>query len=281
MKVISWNLLHGMVIPPPSLSGDYSQINPHALERAAEILFQQHPVDVIGIQEVDHNQKRSGLLSQVEAVARAMGAREFCYIPAVAGEVDEGWKKRNPDEPIFFTNKNISEFKGAGYGIGMVSKIPVKRWHVLALGKSPVGAPIAIPKEGGGVRTIYIRDEPRFALAAEYEDGTFIANMHLSFVPITNFIQLLKVQGWLKRLAKEVESNRVLIMGDLNMVGNIPGKFTSWSSLIKKLTYPSWKPKVQIDYFLIPRKSELINVTALEIEKPAVSDHLPIGIEFQ
>lgn len=281
MKVISWNLLHGMVIPPPSQSSDYSQINPHALERAAEILFQQHPVDVIGIQEVDQNQKRSGSFSQIQAVARAMGAEEYCYIPAVAGEVDEGWVKRNPNEPIFYTDKNISEFRDAGYGIGMVSKMPVKKWHAIALGKSPIGAPIAIPKDGGGVRTIYIRDEPRFALAAEYEDGTFIANMHLSFVPITNFIQLLRVQRWLRHLGKEVGSNRILMMGDLNMVGNIPGKFTSWRSLIKALTYPSWKPKVQIDYFLTPRKSELKNVTALEIEKPTISDHLPIGIEFQ
>ena len=270
-----------MVIPPPSQSSDYSQNNPHALERAAEILFQQHPVDVIGIQEVDQNQKRSGSISQIEAVARAMGAREFCYIPAVAGEVDQGWMARNPDDPIFYTNNNISEFRGAGYGIGMVSKIPVKQWHVLALGKSPIGAPIAIPKDGGGVRIIYIRDEPRFAVAAEYEDGTFIANMHLSFVPIVNFIQLLKVQRWLKRLANVHGSKRALIMGDLNMVGNIPGRFTSWNSLTKKLTYPSWRPKVQIDYFLAPRKSELKSVAALEIEKSEVSDHLPIGIEFQ
>jgi hypothetical protein len=61
MKVISWNLLHGMVIPPPSPSDDYSQNNPHALERAAEMLFQQHPVDVIGIQEVDHKNSENNL----------------------------------------------------------------------------------------------------------------------------------------------------------------------------------------------------------------------------
>jgi endonuclease/exonuclease/phosphatase family metal-dependent hydrolase len=237
-------------------------------------------VDVVGLQEVDQNQKRSGGISQITAVARALGAHDFCFVPAVTGEVDEGWKKRSAHEPLFFTNQNISEFSDAGYGIGMVSKIPVKDWHVLSLGKSLIGAPIAIPKEGGGARALYIRDEPRFAIAAEYDDGTFIANMHLSFVPIVNYIQLLKVQRWLRKLARKSRSKRLLIMGDMNMVGNIPGTLTTWNSLVKQPTYPSWKAKIQFDYFLTPGKKTFAHVRLLELSQPTISDHLPIGIEL-
>ena len=40
-----------------------------------------------------------------------------------------------------------SELVG-GYGIGIVSKIPVKHWDRLELKKSPFGMPIMIPSEG-------------------------------------------------------------------------------------------------------------------------------------
>ena len=128
------------------------------------------------------------------------------------------------------------------------------------------------------MRFLYVKDEPRVALAAELENGFTIAVTHLSFVPFVNLYQLWKVQRWLRKLPGE----RFLVMGDLNLPFNIPQRFSSWKSLNTRMTYPAWGAKVQFDYILLDRQSlrntesEPINFVGV----PPVSDHLPITVEI-
>ena len=75
--------------------------------------------------------------------------------------------------------------------MGLVSKLPVRRWHVIRLRAAKVRAPVAVP--GGRGRFILLPDEPRVALAAEVETPRgplVVATTHLSFVPGWNLVQL-------------------------------------------------------------------------------------------
>jgi endonuclease/exonuclease/phosphatase family metal-dependent hydrolase len=79
---------------------------------------------------------------------------------------------------------------------------------------------------------------------------------------------------------------RQLLIGDMNLPGNLPQKLATlggnWSSLVKQNTYPSWKPGIQFDYLLC-RSEDLDNFEALLmpiISDLKLSDHIPIGAEI-
>jgi len=155
----------------------------------------------------------------------------------------------------------------------MISTIPVVRWHRLELGRSPVGMPLAVPTNKG-VRPIYVKDEPRVAIAAELVNGFTVAVTHLSFVPFVNVYQLHKIQRWLKAMP-----GIKILMGDLNLPFAIPEKVSSWKSLTNELSYPAWGAKVQFDYILAEKIEELRFAPATQIY-PGISDHLPLSVEI-
>lgn len=260
MKVTSWNLLHGMSIPPKN-GDDFA-----GLARAAAAIGS----DVLAIQEVDHGLSRSNDALQVRDIAAAMGATDWAFAPSIIGSPDEKWE---PAGDILVTNES-PEFSGS-YGIGIVSKLKVKHWHRINLGRSVIGAPLLIPDlKTGKPKPIYIRDEPRLAIAAELENGWTIINTHLSFVPLMNLRQLAKLKNW-----ADTFGDKVLLMGDLNLPGGIPVIGSSWKSLIVQSTYPSWSPKIQFDYIL-SKGVTLKEVIQLPTIKSGISDHLPLSIEI-
>jgi len=263
MKVTSWNLLHGMTIPPKS-GDDYS-----GLAAAAAALGS----DVIAIQEVDHGLGRSNNAFQTRDIAIAMGAKHYAFAPAIIGSPDDSWHKA--DSIIESNIAGEADFQSESYGIGIVSKIPVTKWHRLDLGKSPFGAPIVIPNtETGKPKAIYIKDEPRLAIAAQLENSWTVINTHLSFVPGMNLFQLRKLKNW-----ADTFGDKVLLMGDFNLPGSIPAMGSKWQSLILQNTYPSWLPKVQFDYIL-SKGISLKDVIQVPTSKSTISDHLPLTIEI-
>ena len=243
--------------------------------------------DVIGVQEVDEKLERSGKISQVRLLAESMKAEDWAFAPSVIGTPGFKWRAlRETDLPIV-TDKNSHTNDGAelvgGYGIGIVSKIAVKNWDRIDLGRSVIGMPLVIPAEGKngkqGVKLIYVADEPRVALAATLENGWTIINTHLSFVPFLNILQLRKIKRWAKELSKTYGS-QVLIIGDLNLPKDIPVIASKWKSLVRQNTYPSWGAKIQFDYIL----SDTLNADqfeALETVITGISDHLPIQVKIK
>jgi endonuclease/exonuclease/phosphatase family metal-dependent hydrolase len=273
MRITSWNLLHGMEIPPnksgPSLA---------ALHRAVAALS----TDVIAVQEVDFNLPRSGEVNQIAEVATAMGAKNWAFAPSIIGTPGDKWRKLNESDPKVITNKS-SEVLSGSYGIAIASTIRVVKWHRFELGNSPIGMPLVVPTESETsgrpkIRAIYVHDEPRLALAATLENGFTIVNTHLSFVPGVNLAQLKKLKKWALQIGSE-SNTKVLLMGDLNLPKNLPVALSKWRSLITQNTYPSWGAKVQFDYIL---SSQLTadEYQPLKILPSGVSDHLPIGIEI-
>lgn len=229
--------------------------------------------DVISIQEVDHGLGRSNNAFQTRDIANAMGAKHYAFAPSVIGSPDGSWHKADS-----IVESNIAgevDFESESYGIGIVSKIPVIKWHRLDLGKSPFGAPIVIPNtDTGKPKAIYIKDEPRLAIAAQLENGWTVINTHLSFVPGMNLFQLRKLKNW-----ADTFGEKVLLTGDFNLPGSIPAMGSKWQSLILQNTYPSWLPKVQFDYIL-SKGVALKDVIQVETTKSSISDHLPLTIEI-
>jgi endonuclease/exonuclease/phosphatase family metal-dependent hydrolase len=146
----------------------------------------------------------------------------------------------------------------------------VRKWSRVDLGRSWIGLPLPVASNKGA-RFVYVKDEPRVALIAELENGFTVAVTHLSFVPFVNYFQLRKLQRVLKKMP-----GIKLIIGDLNLGWNIPGRLTSWKSLHTTKTYPSWKPAIQFDYILGETN---LAATPLTHPKIGVSDHTSIGVE--
>ena len=278
MRVTSWNLLHGMAIPPTNdLAADQQKLG-EAIEAIG--------ADVIGIQEVDEQLARSGGASQTAVVADAMRTQHWGFAPVMVGAPGEKWRKLNSLDPRLITAENCANNRESNvdgnYGIGIVSKIPVVHWDRLELGNSLVGMPLVIPAENKkgkqSVRMIYVADEPRVAMAATLDNGWTVINTHLSFVPFVNYRQLRKIKKWAAELSAQY-GTQVLIIGDMNLPKGLPAVASKWNSLVEQNSYPSWGAKIQFDYILSnslkPDQYESLPTVVM-----GVSDHLPVRVNI-
>ena len=225
MRLASFNLLHGRSLSDGLVVAD-------RLDAAVRTL----DVDVLGLQEVDRGQLRSDSRDQTREAAEAMGTEHWRFVPALIGTPGEAWRTA--------VDADTAD-AGAAYGVGLVSKYPVKEWQVLRLAPAKVKSPIMLP---GTKKVIWLTDEPRVCLAAVIESPLgliTVATTHLSFVPVWNGVQLRKVCGWLDQLP----GPRILL-GDLNMPPPFPATLSRWASLAKVPTYPSTGPKIQLDHVL-------------------------------
>jgi len=261
-----------MAIPPQENS------DPQALTGAIHSLDS----DLFAFQEADHFLPRSHSRPQMRDIAESIGARDWAMAPSVIGTPGESWRKLNDSEPEIITGSSThAELMHESYGIGIVSKIPVISWHRLNLGNSPLGLPLIVPGDETGKgrpRFLYVKDEPRLALAAVLENGFTVVNTHLSFVPGFNLSQLRRVKRWALQIA-ESTGTRAIVLGDLNLPKNLPIVGSSWKSLVTQNTYPSWGAKIQFDYILTPDLA-FGEFSVRDFAATGVSDHLPIGVEI-
>lgn len=253
--VTSWNLLHAMPIPPTSKA---------TLHDALQSIHNEAKSDVIAIQEVDVHQSRSGNGNQVREVAESIGAKYWAFAPAMYGTPGEKWHAIH-DAIVFDNTTPIPP--DAMYGIGIVSKIPIKRWHRINLGKAPLGMPLLVAGEKRP-RLIYVSDEPRSALVAELENGISITTTHLSFVPVKNALQLKKISSWVEQLP-----GLHIMTGDFNLPWGLGPRIAGWNDLVKGPTYPSWKPSIEFDY-IMSKELTAKDVRATIHSHTGISDHL-------
>jgi endonuclease/exonuclease/phosphatase family metal-dependent hydrolase len=100
LRVMTYNIRHGL--------GSDRRVD---IGRVAEVIASYGP-DVVGLQEVDVNRRRSGLINQGEELARRLGM-EARFQPCVVGEGEEH------------------------YGIATLSRIPIAQTRHLALPGRP------------------------------------------------------------------------------------------------------------------------------------------------
>jgi endonuclease/exonuclease/phosphatase family metal-dependent hydrolase len=255
VRLATFNLMHGRSVRD-------GIVDPERLRAAAAAV----DADVIGLQEVDRAQPRSGHADLTAVVAEALGATHSFFVPALVG---------TPGGTI----RTATDADAAGehplYGTALVSRWPVVEWRVERLPGAPVRSPIVVPG-----RVIFLRDEPRVLVAAVVESPIglmTVASTHLSFVPGWNVRQL----RWVIRALRTMPAPRVLL-ADLNLPGSLASAFSGWRRLARRPTYPSPAPKVQFDHVLLdPRGGDgvpsVIRVTTPDVP---ISDHRPLVVEL-
>ncbi len=262
MRLTSWNFLHGL---PTPLSENPQLDLPNAIHALR--------ADVLGLQEVDYLLDRSAGENQVAQIAHLMGTVHWAFAPSVMGSPDENWGVPANSDVTIVTEAGPG---APGYGIGLISKIPVTSWHRLELNVAPLGIFMKLPRDGK-IKRIYVHDHPRSAIAAVLDNGWLVINTHLTFVPFFNYLQLLQVKRWARQLPVK-DKAKIIIMGDLNLRSRWLVRGINWNSLATKRTFPSWSPKVQIDY-LLSQKVASEDVMQVEIAASGISDHCPIGVD--
>ncbi|MBM0240341.1 endonuclease, partial [Micromonospora sp. ATA32] len=181
MRLATFNLLHGRSLTD-------GLVDPDRLAAAVTAL----DADVLRPAESTATIARSGNLDLTAIAARALDAPEHRFAAAVVGTPGEQFRPLRHDDD------------GHGepcYGIGLVSRHPVRSWQVTRLRPAPVRSPVYVPGPGGGL--ILLRDEPRVVLAAVLDTPhgpLTVAATHLSFVPGWNAHQLRQVVRALRAL---------------------------------------------------------------------------------
>ncbi|MDQ1627231.1 MAG: hypothetical protein QOI54_975 [Actinomycetota bacterium] len=257
MRVATFNLLHGRSLADGSV--------PEKLLRDAVGRLDS---DVLGLQEVDRGQDRSHGVDQTALAADALGAAYWRFVPALEGTPGPAasWTTATADDG--------AAVDGPAYGVGLVSRHPVRSWHVRRFGPAPVEMPLMVPGRRGLTR---VPDEPRVAVTAVLDGPTgpiTVVTAHLSFVPGWNIAQLRALTRW----ARQFPSPRLLI-GDLNLPGPVPRLTTGWTQLARAATYPSWRPRVQFDHVLAEGVGESA-VRDVQVLRLPVSDHCALVVDL-
>jgi endonuclease/exonuclease/phosphatase family metal-dependent hydrolase len=259
VRLATFNLLHGISLKDGAVDTDRLRAS------AAEL-----DADVVGLQEVDRDQDRSGGVDQTAVVAEALGAAYWQFVPAVHGTpgTSRSWTPATTavGEPT----------QGPTYGVGLVSRLPVRAWWARRFAPAPFRLPLLVPGDERP-RLMVIPDEPRVAVAALIDGphGPFtVVTAHLSFVPGFNVSQLRRITRWVARMP-----GPVFLAGDLNLPGSIPRLASGWTSLARGATYPAYEPRVQFDHVLASGLADDA-VRGVRILELAVSDHRAVGVDL-
>jgi endonuclease/exonuclease/phosphatase family metal-dependent hydrolase len=219
--------------------------------------------DVLAVQEVDVGQPRSHHVDQAAEVAAALGATDWRFAAAVAGTPDPFRSWQPVDPPVLHGPSD--QLSGPHYGVALVSRLPVCRWSVHALGTGRAKLPLQAPDlRTGRSRWWWFPDEPRLAIAAELEHCTVVGT-HLSFAPHTALAQLARLRRWARSLP-----GPVVLAGDLNLIGPVPATVFGAQRLVSGPSYPAATPRVQFDHVLGPAT---LDPRAPEVRQLPLGDH--------
>ncbi|WP_285100607.1 endonuclease/exonuclease/phosphatase family protein [Promicromonospora sp. MEB111] len=244
MRIATFNVQHGL--------GPDGRVDNDRLARAVAAL----DADVVGLQEVDQGQVRSGGADQAALCAAAMGAVDHRFRPALAGPFRYPGIRRRARR---------TERPGApGYGIALLSRFPVLSWHTVLL-------PPATPWVWGRVQLG--TDEPRVALAARIDAPSGPVTVVCTHLSVYRFSAVGWAGGMVRRAAgyrrgtagerhaeRQVDYLRrrlvglrrpLVLLGDFNLRGSVPADRTGWRPLVTGDTFPRHDPRFQIDHVLL------------------------------
>ena len=154
------------------------------------------------------------------------------------------------------TTRNFGPF--ARHSKGLLSRYPIHNVHHYIL-------PSALPGRGTTTFCIGPKSSP-----------LFIVNVHLSLGAKSQSDQL----DFIRELTEKYE--HVIVMGDFNMSPTQLAELDVFKDRLNlavsdALTYPSWKPKKQLDYILLSHSLKVQKAGVLNLP---YSDHLPMFAEI-
>jgi endonuclease/exonuclease/phosphatase family metal-dependent hydrolase len=219
--------------------------------------------DVIGLQEVDEGQPRTDGVSLTSLAVEATGATDHRFVPAMLGTPGKAWSAA--------TDVDVDVDDGPAYGIALLSRYPVLTWRVVRL----PGAPMRVPYRFPGQRLEWVRDEPRVAVLALIDSPNgemWVANTHLSFLPLWNRVQLRLLLRSVRQLPEPA-----VLMGDLNMRRRSAERLTGMTPLATGQTFPVDGPDRQLDHLLVRGQLSARSGGPVRLQ---VSDHLALVAEI-
>lgn len=272
--------------------------------------------DVVALQEVDRGQVRSDGAHLARLVADAMGARDFRYVPAVAGRIEPRraapGQAPGPDDPALVLEP-IARARGRALVPAATrvlrtragraaARAYVATWfsrrrargdepdHVPGYGIAlisrlpvrdwrPVRLPLGSPWLFG--RLQLGADQPRVAVAAVVEtpDGPLsVAATHLSSGSTWNRTQL----RWLVDRLGPVP-RPLVVLGDLNIRGDEPARMTGWRDLVGAPTYPRERPRLCLDHVLVDDGAGRVvdPLGPADVVDLGISDHRAVVVDVR
>ena len=188
---------------------------------------------MLGLQEVDRAQPRSGGADLTAVAAEAMGAVEHRFAATLLG-VPGDWGPRGLDPG-----------ETPAYGIALLSRLPVTEWRVVPLPRLAHAGPAAARSPAG---VVWVRDEPRTAVAARIEGPhgpVTVVTTHLTFIPGWNLVQL-RAPGPCSARRRARRGHR----GPQPRRRGAPASPAGWRAWSTGGTFPADAPRRQIDHLL-------------------------------
>lgn len=274
MRIASHNLLHGIDIR--RLPAGASTVSAAAVDLAAAAEWiAAVDADVVALQEVDVFLDRSGGVDQVAWLAEHLGY-DGCFAPALMGDPDREWHEA--------PTAGLPAGTG-GYGLGLLSRVGL---NAVTRTRLPYGGPgtrlpAATPTRPG------VDNEPRITLSATVGDGLRVTTTHLSYM----FWRAVPQLGRALEAAASGHDGPGMFLGDFNLPmwggwlalhawGLHPWGWPrpatrghGWRYVPGKATYPSWKPRLQLDQVYV---RHLDGPVTVEVGAAGPSDHLPLVV---
>jgi endonuclease/exonuclease/phosphatase family metal-dependent hydrolase len=250
MRLATFNILNGRSLADGRVDVD-------RLAGAVERL----DADILGLQEVDRGQERSGRADLTAVAAEAMGAVDHRFVAALSGTPGATWTAATGEE----------QPDAAAYGVALLCRYPVRSWEVVRLPAARFPAPVLA---AGTRRPLLVRDEPRVAVCAVVESPlgpVTVATTHLSFVRGWNVLQLRRAMR-----ALSVTALPRVLMGDLHMGLRTATRVTGMRAAARELTFPAGSPTRQLDHVLVEGLEGRPVARALELD---LSDHRALVVD--
>jgi endonuclease/exonuclease/phosphatase family metal-dependent hydrolase len=226
--------------------------------------------DVVALQEVDYLLPRTGTVDQAAVVAAACagsGPRwQHRFAAAVHG---------TPGNRLTFRSAEVTTVDEPSYGVALLTRYEVVEWRELRMPPGRARLPVPLPP-GSPQRVLWAPDEQRVALAGVLvtpRGPLSVVCTHLSFSPVRAVEQLRLVAAWAAALPRPL-----LLLGDLNLPGQIPALLTGFRPLVRAATYPSSRPRLQLDHVLADGE---VRVASSGVVPVGGSDHRAAVVDLE
>jgi len=192
--------------------------------------------DIVGLNEMRGKGESSEYEEQVQILSELTGMKYYYFAPA-----------------IVFKN-------GGPYGNGILSKVPILKAETILIPNPE------IRKYDGYYET-------RCILKAELEGGITVLVTHFGLNPD-------EIENAAKAVVSNISSEKCILMGDFNITPDNPNLDLIRAKLVdtaekfqsEKLSFPSDKPVIKIDYIFVSPDFKIIDA---DIPNVVASDHRP------